>query len=483
MNIKLKKIDVVILTILIIISVVVLLRTSWVKTPIEPEPPEIKFEKDDFNKKIIVEYVSEKVLWSDLEITGTCDKSKLGKEVIEGDEITDCSGTITITHIETEHKYDSWIFIKEPSLPSSLVTSNERVLSPKDEGAHYKNKLTVNREWWYYTVVCNGNNMLKGWTITISFNHMSRTDLFANKPDLLFVTLHSPDGTEYGGVVEKSRPILGDYSPLKEPSLQTSSSDKMFKVSFEDSYVQGRAPEWFIHIEGDIDEDNEIIMDLKFKSESPPLWTYSNRLIDKSKGNVASYIFMGCDVEGKVILNGMEIEVRGTGHHEHTWISGLLTSGIIRGWDWCHMTLENGWNIYYSNYYFTMQFKSSKTYKVNPFANMIITTDKGETLTKLENIKVDIIDSDKIFLLLNMPNKFEITAEPSLSQALLKETKIKLNLDIDSSNTFDKTWKRLAHVGMKIGRTEITGEISWSDSEGDYEKELSGIGTIWNMRH
>ena len=40
---------------------------------------------------------------------------------------------------------------------------------------------------------------------------------------------------------------------------------------------------------------------------------------------------------------------------------GLLKP-IIKGWDWCHMTLDNGWNIYYSNYYLTSQINTSKNH-------------------------------------------------------------------------------------------------------------------------
>ncbi len=479
---KLKKIDVVIIVILLIVSTIVLFRAKIIEDPRAPKPPEIHFIQDDANKKLEVTYVSKEVRWDELIITGNCDTSKLGKNVVEGDEITGCYGTITITHIKTGIDYGSWIFTKEKKLPTSIMLPEQRVVSPENEGAHYKSQILINREWWYYTVVFSKNSALAGWTATISFNHMARGDLFVTKPDLLIVTLHSPDGKEYGGIEERKRPLLGDYSFLSEPTLQTSSSEKMFKVSFEDSYVQGRAPNWYIHIDGKIGED-DIEMDLTYEAESPPIWTYSSRPIDKSKGNIASYVFMGCNVKGKVKLNGMEAEVKGIGHHEHTWISGLLTSGLLRGWDWCHMTLENGWNIYYSNYYFTPEFKSTKTYKINPFANIIITSDQGETITLLQKTEVKITDSEKIFLLLNMPNKISISSKTAVTQILLSENNIQLNLDIESQNTLDQTWKRFAHVGMKIGMSNINGKITWEDNNVNHEINLKGVGTIWNMRH
>lgn len=483
MNLKLRKLDVIILIILIIIAVIVLFRAKFIEPPTVPKPPEIHFQQDDANKKLTVTYVSDVVRWDELEISGDCDKSKLGMMVVEGDEIVDCSGTIVVTHKETAATLGSWVFTKKEVLPESMVIlPNQRSVSPKDEGAHYKDKLLVNREWWYYTVIFNKNSELPGWTATISFNHMARNDLFFSKPDLLFVALHSPDGREYGGVVERKRPLLGEYSFLKEPVLQTSSSEKMFKVSFEDSYVQGLSPNWFLHIEGKIGGKETIKMDLTFEAESSPYWTYSNRPIEKSKGKLASYMFMGCSVEGSVVLEGMEYNVKGIGHHEHTWASGILTSGIIRGWDWSHMTFENGWNIYYSNYYFTSQFQRVKTYNSDSFSNVIITTDKGETVLLLNDVKIEITDSDKIFLLLNMPKKLDINAKPSASQLLISEYDVELDLNIDSHNAFDKEWKRFTHLGMRIGRTNLNGKITWGDEEGDHEVELAGIGTIWNMR-
>ena len=480
---KIRKFDIIIIAILIIISVVVLFRADILPKPDKDLPPVIRFKQDDESNKLIVTYVSEDVKWTDLEITGECDKSKLGSLVIKGDMLTKCFGKIRIIHIPTDEEYGPWVFSDEIILPESIIPTEKRTVSPRDEGAHYKNKLFVNREWWYFTVIFNENSQLPGWTATISFNHMARNDLFFSKPDLLIVTLHSPDGKEYGGIIERKRPILGEYAFLDEPVLQVSSSDQMLKVTFEDSYFQGIYPNWYLHVETDIDGKSDISMDLKFNAESSSYWTYSSRLIDNSKSSVASYIFMGCSVEGTVEIGGINFEVKGIGHHDHTWINGLLTSGLIRGWDWCHMKFENGWNIYYSNYYFTPQFKSTKKYKINPFSNIIITQDNGKRLTILEDIKIDIKDSDRIFLLLNMPNKIKITAEPNIAQVPLKDTNINLELNLDLDGTLDKQWKRLAHVGMKIGRTEANGVISWNNNDKNYEVELEGIGSIWCMRH
>ena len=483
MNKKIKKIDAIIIVALLIIAGIVFLRAGYIHPPGKPKTPHIEFEQDDKNNKLTVVYVSGDVLWINIEIQGECDPSSLTKYVLKGDEITNCKGKITLIYKPTQEVLGSWFFTEKEELPESPTLYNERTVDPEDEGPHYT-KLMINREWWYYTVVFDSDSELPGWTLTVSFNHMARNDLFWEKPDLLIVVLHSPDGKEYGGIVERKRPLLGEYSFLKEPVLQASSSSKGFKVTFEDSYIQGKAPDWHVHVEGeDIDPKHDLVIDLQYFAPSPPIWIYSNKVVDKSRGSIASYIFTGCTVTGTVEIDRLPFKVKGVGHHEHTWVSSLITKGLIRGWDWCHITLDNGWNIYYSNYYFTPQFKSIETIKINPFASLIITTDKGETITRLGNVEVEILNSDKIFLSLNIPVETGVTAKTGPSQLLLQPYEINLVLNIKADNTYDHLWKRFVHVGMKIGRCTVYGEITWSDEDGDHDIDLNGVGTIWNMRH
>jgi len=483
MKLKLKKIDAVIIVILIIIAGFVLLKIDF--NPIDfdkEETPDITFIVDDTRKTIIVESVDGEVLWKKITITGSCTRSYLGTYVEVGDEIPDCKGKITLRYRPTGDILLTKTFISKVSPPTSVTSGYERAVSPEDEGAHYPNQLLVNREWWYYTVVFNEDSDLAGWAATISFNHMALGDLFGTlKPDVLVVTLHNPEGEEYGGMINKRR----GAGLLFAPTLQATSPG--VDVTYEKSWAKGNAPNWHVHAEdGNIDNANEIIMDLDYFAPSSPLWLHSNREFDKGSGKIADYIFMGCTVNGTVTLNGYEYQVKGVGHHEHSWSSGILKLAI-KGWDWCHMTLDNGWNIYYSNYYLTRQITPTKTINLNPLASMIITTDQGDTITRLEDIDVEITKSDKLkFLLLKMPTEFNITAKPkTLTQFLLKTYDVKLNMDIvaDNANTYERTWKLPTYVGMKIGRNTVTGKITWSDEDGSHEVDLNGIGTIWNMRH
>jgi len=479
MKYKLKKIDAIIIIALIIIAGVVVLKIDY-ESPFRPkeETPDIKFVVDDENKKLIVESVSDDVLWAKIDIMGSCTRSYLGTYVEVGDILTDCKGTITLRYRPTGKQLISATFTLVLKPPSSLIIGNERAVSPEDEGAHY-HKLLISREWWYFTVVFDEDSELAGWTASISFNHMALGDLFGTlKPDVLVVTLHSPDGKEYGGMINKRR----GGGIIFKPTLQATSPG--IDIRYEDSWAQGMAPNWHVHAEDkDIDNAHKIILDLDFFSPNSPMWIHSNRLLDKGAGKIAEYIFLGCEVKGNVTIDGSTYNVKGIGHHQHSWSGGLLKLAV-KGWDWCHMTLDNGWNIYYSNYYLFGQITPTKTVKYNPWSTVLITTDQGDTLTRLEDTKIEITKSDNLFLLLKMPTEINVTAEPkTLSQFLLKTYDISLNMNILSENTYDKTWKFPTYVGMKIGRNLVTGKLSWTDEDGSHNVDINGVGTIWNMRH
>lgn len=479
MKLKLKKIDAVIIVILMIIAGFVLLKID-VKPPIgERETPTITFIVDQENAKLIVDSISEEVLWSEIQILGSCTKSYLSTYVEEGDEITDCKGAIEFVFEPTGKTIFTYTFLINIEPPTSVIPGYETVVSPQDEGAHYTDKLLVNREWWHFTVVFSDQSELAGWTATISFNHMATGDLFGTlKPDVLVVTLHSPDGKEYGGLINKKRGL----GILSEPTLQATTPG--VDVVYEDSWAKGTAPHWTVHAEDkDIDGAHEIIMDLHYFAPGSPLWIHSGRELDKGNSKIADYVFIGCEVNGTVTLDGVKYNVDGIGHHQHSWSTGILKT-IVKGWDWAHIALENGWNIYYSNYYLTRQISPTKTININPYASVIITTDQGDTFTKLEDITIDISKSDSLFLLLKMPVETNVSAQAKLlSQFLLKTYDIELNMNLVSENTYDQTWKLPTYVGMKIGRTTITGSLRWSDEDGTHQVGLDGVGTIWNMRH
>jgi len=292
------------------------------------------------------------------------------------------------------------------------------------------------------------------------------------------VTLHGPNGEEYGGMINKKR----GFGILQQPTLQAKSPG--VSVTFEDSWAEGRAPEWHVHAEDkDIDKNHEIIIDLEYFASGEPLWTIGDKAFDKSESNIASYMFTGCNVSGTVQIDGKKYTVEGIGHHEHSWSPRIITRGSINGWDWFHMVLDNGWSIYLSNYYPTPQFISTMTTKINQFGSLVITTDQGKTLTALDSMELKIVKSDEnIFPFVKMPSDFKVTSHPGVLQPLLMTYNMQLDLDIEAENTYEHLWRFPTCVGMKVGRFTISGKIAWADDDGNHELELNGIGNMWSMR-
>jgi len=481
MKYKMKKIDAIIIVIMIAIAGFVLYRVEYVPSQEEASIPDIEFVKDEDERTLTIFHASGRILWEELEIDGVCDTSELGRYITVGDQLTDCSGAIYINHKPSNKLIFTFKFPPITKLPISPIPGNLRDISPEDEGAHF-NTILNTREWWYYTVIFNKNSELAGWVATIGFCHLAWGDLSGTlRPELIVVTLHSPDGQEYGGMLNKRRGGLLGFGMIGEKTFEASSPGVDLK--FDDCWAKGEAPTWHVHAEDNsIDPDNTIIMDFDFFSPNPGYWTHSSRLIDQGEGSFANYIFMGCEVSGSVILNDEEFSVKGIGHHEHCWSPGVLNT-VIKGWDWSHMKLDNGWNIYYSKYYVTKQRIDSKTSKINAYSNLVITSDQGDRLTLLKDLDITTKESDSLFLLLKMPSNIRIFGRPnSISQILLKTYNIYLDLEIDAENTVDKIWKFPTYVGMKVGMQSCKGKIKWSDDEGSHEVDLLGTGSIWNMR-
>jgi hypothetical protein len=365
-----------------------------------------------------------------------------------------------------------------PVPPESITMGFMRAVSPEDEGVHF-DKISICREWWYFSAVFNESSDLNGWVASISFNHMARGDLIGTqKPDVLVITLHGPNGEEYGGVINKER----GFGFIKQPTLTANSPG--LNVKFDDSWAEGQSPEWHVHAEdNEIDNNHDITIDLNYFAPFEPIWTVGDKAFENIDSNLASYIFTGCTVEGTIIIDGQEYNVNGIGHHEHSWSPSIVTRGLINGWDWSHITLENGWNVYFVNYYPTPQFVSSLTSNVNPYGSLIVTTDNGNTITILDNINPEITKSDdEIFPFVRIPLEINIVGKAGLSQPLLSTYNIEININIKSENTYEKIWKFPTYVGMSIGRSSIIGTIEWTDNEGYHEIELEGIGTQWSMR-
>jgi predicted secreted hydrolase len=369
--------------------------------------------------------------------------------------------------------------------PTSLVPAYRRDVSAADEGVHF-NELRISREWWYFNAVFNDTaSQLKDWAIAVSFNHMARGDLLGtNKPDLLVVSVLGNGSETYGGMINKEHHL----GILKEGTLIAGTPG--VKVEFEDSWAEGSYPRWHIHAEdADIDAAHEIVIDLDYTAVSLPVWALGSQAVDKSDSEVANYVLLGCEVSGTVSIDGQNYTVKGTGSHEHSWTPNVINRLSIGGWDWFSLSLDNGWNIYASNYLPSPQAVSGAVSKLDPFGTLFITSDQGKTLTELKDVNLKITEKDeKVFPLVKLPSAFSIKADPSLnplyviSQSLLYGTKTSLSADISISHATNKIWKFPTYLGMKIGYCTLDGTISWTDDDGDHEVPVHGIGVSWNMR-
>ncbi|MEM4258295.1 MAG: hypothetical protein QXL17_03985 [Candidatus Thermoplasmatota archaeon] len=372
-----------------------------------------------------------------------------------------------------------------PLPPTSIITATRRDVSPTDEGVHY-DEIRIEREWWYYgAVFTSERSELKDWVLHISFNHLAYGDLLGtNKPDLLVVSLHSPTGENYGGMINKKR-----YAGIINTGTLIATAPGV-NIEFEKSWAEGQYPSWHVHVEDrDIDQDHEIVIDLDYHAPSLPVWTLGSRAFDKSESKIASYVYLGCTVSGTVIIDEKKYSVAGIGHHEHAWTPNAVTRGFINGWDWFTIAMDNGWQLYLTNYYPAPQVITSKTTRLNPFGSLLLTTDNGQTITELKNIDFTITRyEEKIFPLVKMPADFTIIGKPSInplyfvSQSLLFGSNIHLSIDISTTTSIDTVWKFPTYVGMKTGSCRIQGMLSWSDTAGDHQIQLTGIGTSWSMR-
>jgi len=70
----------------------------------------VQFYDDEDQDRLLVTSTEMDLFWADFEIDGICDISNLGTNVVPGDIISDCSGTITITYTPNNQLMGIWDF-------------------------------------------------------------------------------------------------------------------------------------------------------------------------------------------------------------------------------------------------------------------------------------------------------------------------------------------------------------------------------------
>ncbi|RKX44422.1 MAG: hypothetical protein DRP38_09420 [Thermotogae bacterium] len=116
-------------------------------------------------------------------------------------------------HVESQPPLENFTVQRVPEPPPSFIIPSRRTLTSIDEGCHYKSIL-VSREWWYFSAIFNESSDLDGWGVMVSFNHMAYGDMFGQfKPDILTVVLYDDSGNTYGGVTNAYRGTLEATTP------------------------------------------------------------------------------------------------------------------------------------------------------------------------------------------------------------------------------------------------------------------------------
>ena len=368
-----------------------------------------------------------------------------------------------------------------PTPPASLIPSYRRDVSAADEGIHFDD-LRVSREWWYFTAVFNDtSSSLQNWAVAVSFAHMARGDLFGtNKPDLFVVSLLGNSSETYGGLINEQH-YLGI---LRQGTLIAESPG--VKLQFEDSWAEGAYPGWHLHADSqDIDSAHHIVVDLQYQALSLPVWTYGPRAFNDTGGELDSYVILGCEVIGAVTIDGTMFQVKGVGTHEHAWTPHLVLRASLKSWDRFSFVLDNGWTIYSTTYEPTLEALARhdpfSTFLISPDQGDTITEMKDVTVTITQKDE-KVFPFVKMPSAFTMEANPSTNMSYLISQSLLYGSELSLSSDISVTHSTNKIWKFPTYLGMKVGYCLISGTLSWTDEDGSHEIPINGIGLSWSMR-
>jgi len=206
--------------------------------------PSIIFIKNEYQRTLTVAATDPRVLWSDIEINGTCNISELGTYVHPGDKIKNCSELIRVIHKPTNVLLAEFTFPRELYLiinaPSSVTEGEQFQIIVMDQ---------------------DGNQMANPW-----------------------VVFYYPDGVQigytYNGSILLDAPMVNNYTE----GLITAD---------EEGYDGTEVTIWII----DSPPPSTIYVDDDF-NQSTPGWNYSHFKhiqdgIDAANGNGTVYVNNG----------------------------------------------------------------------------------------------------------------------------------------------------------------------------------------------
>lgn len=370
-----------------------------------------------------------------------------------------------------------------PTPPTSFIPSYRREVSPEDEGVHF-DRIRICREWWYYSATITKGE-LKDWTVMVSFNHMARGDLLGTtKPDLLLVSLFDPDGNVYGGMINKKRGLgflrsgtLIASSPGVNVEFENSWAEGEYPnwhVHAEDADID-KGNEIIIDL--DFTAHNLPIWTIGNRAFDQSKSTIANYLFE------ACTIEGTITVNDKTY----DVEGTGHHEHSWTpniITKGAINGWdwfhlqLDNGWHLYSSTYYPTPQIISSktsrlNPFSTVLITTENGEDVVELRNVDLKiTKEDENIFPFVKMPTDY----------NLKARPSINPIYAISQSFLYGTNMELEVDIEVEHDYDKVWKFPTYMGMKLGQCTVTGVFSWSDDDGDHEIAIDGIGSSWSMR-
>ena len=348
-----------------------------------------------------------------------------------------------------------------PTPPTSRISPFRQVIGSNDEGSHDKDNST-HQEWWYFIAFFNSNDSeLKNWSMMVSFNQMALIDI-------LFCAVFE-DGTNrsYGGTITT---WTGTLTAAKSG----------VNVSFLNSTVKGRYPQWEIYAEYNESHKGAVVVNVTYTAQSLPLWLFMNLGYNRSRSPLGHYCIITSDVQGTVTINNTTYMVHGAGYHEHSWVNVKQTnpaplhhrfierhqaiSGdvplwqlLLDAWDWTSIFLENGWNIFVA-----------KICQQSPISRMfpgsLWVTPDGENITECRHFDFEYLETINTTIpTIEIPTKIHIKA--FFVKVLLRnpsEGLVRLDLTIEVVNRGEFTWHD-PEVSFGVWECPciVEGTLSW----------------------
>jgi predicted secreted hydrolase len=327
-----------------------------------------------------------------------------------------------------------------PTPPGSdrAIDSGRHILLPTDEGVH---KL-CRREWWYFNVFFNDpNSDLQQYSLIVSFNKMMFNDIRFLKPDNLFIILYDDTGMSY------------DFATLKKQRGTLQSDGPGVDITFENSWAKGTYPSWHIHA---VNEAKGFVADLDFTADFLPVWVEGRSAnLPFTKFIAGDYYIPRCTVIGNISWNKKMYHVGGIGYHDHVWENNIPRF-ITKGWDWCNLHFDNGWEMYMSKFIL-------RTPR-NRYSGSIVISPNNRNLTEFNKFIITYTEtaSPKDLPFMTYPKKYHLEAQ---------QDDMVLKLDVEIYNTCEIVWKG-ARTGMFEGPCYVKGTFSWTG----HTVELNGYG-------